>query len=68
MADTTILAGLTGTLININLTVGAVEPGRTLTRVQANQVMAGGSIVAGAGLTFIDFIFTVDSWWRKGTL
>lgn len=65
MTDSCILTGLTGTLININLTVDAIKPGQTFTWVHADQVMAGSSIVAGAGLTLVYFSFTVDSWWRR---
>lgn len=61
MTDSSVLAGLTGTLIHIKLTVDAGKPGKTLTGVRANQVMTGGSVVAGARLTLIDFSFTVDS-------
>lgn len=68
MTDRSILAGLAGALININLAVDAVEPGQTLTGVHAHQVVAGGSIAAGVGLTLIYFNFTVDSWWRRGKL
>lgn len=61
VTDSSVLAGLTGTLIHIKLTVDAGKPGKTLTGVRANQVMTGGSVVAGARLTLIDFSFTVDS-------
>lgn len=68
MTDGSILAGLTGTLVNIKLTVDAVKPRQTLTGVHANQVVTGGSVATGAGLTLVYLIFTVDSWWRRGKL
>lgn len=61
MTDCSILAGFTGTLTYIKPTVDAVKPRHTLTDVHANQVNAGSSIEAGAGLTLIYFCFTVDS-------
>lgn len=60
MTDGSIQAGLTGTFINIKLTVRAIKPGRTLTGIHANQIMASRSVVTGAGLTLIYFMFTVD--------
>lgn len=68
MTDGSILAGLTGTLVNIKPTVDAVKPRQTLTDVHANQVVTGGSVATGAGLTLVYLIFTVDSWWRRGKL
>lgn len=68
MTDGSILAGLTGTLVNIKITVDAVKPRQTLTGVHANQVVAGGSVAAGVRLTLVYLIFTVDSWWRRGKL
>lgn len=68
VTDSSIQARLTGTLINVNLAVDAVKPGQTLTGVHGAQVVAGGSVAAGAGLTLIYFSFTVDSWWRRGKL
>lgn len=65
MAVGSVLAGLTGTLVHIQLTVDAIEAGQTLARVRANQVVAGGPVVAGTGLTLIDFHLTVDSWGRR---
>lgn len=59
-----VLTGSTGALIDIHLAVDAIKPRLTFTRVHADQVMAGGCVVAGTGLTLVDFNFTVDSWSR----
>lgn len=59
------MTGLTSTLINIKRTVEAVKPGHTLTSIHADEVMAGGSVPARAGLTLVYFSFTVDSWSRR---
>lgn len=67
MTDSSVLTGPTDTLIDIDLTVDAVEPGRTLAGVHADQVVAGGAVAAGAGLTLVYFSFTVDSWWGRGS-
>lgn len=65
VTDSSVQAGLAGALIHVNLAVDAVEPGQTLAGVHGDQVLAGGSVAAGAGLTLVYFKFTVDSWWRK---
>jgi len=65
MTDSSILTGLTGTLINVHLTVGAIEPRWTFTQVHADEVVTAGPIAARAGLTLIYFNFAVDSWWRR---
>lgn len=59
------MTGLTSTLINIKRTVEAVKPGHTLASIHADEVMAGGSVPARAGLTLVYFSFTVDSWSRR---
>lgn len=64
MTDGSILTGVTGTLINIHLTVEAVKPKRTLARVHGNQVLAGGSIKTWIGLTLVYFNLTVASYGR----
>lgn len=61
LADSSVQTGLTGTLINIHLAVHAAEAGLALTQVHAHQVLAGGSIPAGVGLTLVYFGLAVDS-------
>lgn len=68
MTDSSIQAGFTGTFINIKLTVQAIKPRHTLTGIHVNQIMASSSVVTGAGLTLIYFMFTVDSWVKKDTV
>lgn len=68
MTDSSIQAGLTGTFINIKLTVHAIKARHTLTGIHANQIMASSSVVTGAGLTLIYFMFTVDPLVKKDSI
>lgn len=68
MTDSSIQAGLTGTFINIKLTVHAIKPRHTLTGIHANKIMASSSVVTGAGLTLIYFMFTVDPLVKKDSI
>lgn len=68
-AGSSVQAGLTGALVDIDLAVRTVEAGQALAGVHGDQVVADGSVAAGPGLTLVYFNFTVDSWLgRRGRL
>lgn len=66
MTNTFVLTRITGALIDVNLAIDAVKPGKAFAGVHADEVLAGGSVLAGARLTLVYFDFTVDSWFRRG--
>lgn len=66
VTDGSVLTGLTGTLIDVHLTVDAVEPGGALAQVHGDQVLAGGSVKTRVGLTLVYFDLTVASCRRGG--
>lgn len=55
------LAGWTVTLVDVQLTVDALVSRHTLTGVQSHVIMAGGAVLTGICLTFINVNFTVNS-------
>ncbi len=56
-----VLAGWTITLVDVQLTVNALVPRHTLTGVQTHVIVAGGAVLTGICLTFININFTVHS-------
>ncbi len=55
------LAGWTVTLIEVQLTVNALVSRHTLTGVQTHVIVTGGAVLTGIRLTFININFTVHS-------
>lgn len=57
-----IQTGRTGTLVDVDLAVGALEAGDTLAGVHCDVVLAGGAILTGMLFTLVDLSLTVRSY------
>lgn len=64
-ATALIQTGHDGTFINVDFTVSALEASHALTCICGDMILAGGTVLAGMHLTFINLHLTVNPYSRQ---